>query len=70
MVNLSSHPLIKQSYDVSRAIEACGASPALTASVIKSGELTEAIAKTVVGRWKIAKATPEQEAWAKRMANR
>lgn len=25
---------------------------------------------TVVGHWKIAKATPEQEAWAKRMSNR
>ena len=25
---------------------------------------------TVVGQWKVAKATPEQEAWAKRMANR
>ena len=25
---------------------------------------------TVVGHWKVAKATPEQEAWAKRMANR
>lgn len=47
MPNLSDHPLIQQSYDVSQAIEACGASPALTAAVIKSGELTEAISRLV-----------------------
>ena len=47
MPNLYAHPLIKQSHDVSQAIEACGASPALTAAVCKSAELTDAIGRLV-----------------------
>lgn len=44
-MNLSKHPLLKQCYDVMQAIEMCGASPALTAAVIKAGELLESIDK-------------------------
>lgn len=47
MPNLSDHPLIKQSYDVSQAIEACGASTQLTAAVTQSSALTEAIGALV-----------------------
>lgn len=47
MANLSDHPLIRQSYEVSQAIEACGASTQLTAAVIKSSDLTEAISRLV-----------------------
>lgn len=47
MPNLYAHPLIKQSYDVSQAIEACGASPALTAAVTQSSALTESIDRLV-----------------------
>lgn len=47
MKNISRHPLIKQSYDLIQAIEMCGASPALTAAVVKAGELMEAIDKHI-----------------------
>lgn len=47
MPNLSDHPLIKQSYDVSQAIEACGASTQITAAVTQSSALTEAISTLV-----------------------
>lgn len=47
MLPLNAHPLIQQSYDVSQAIEVCGASQALTAAAIKSSALTEAISNLV-----------------------
>jgi hypothetical protein len=42
--DISAHPLIKQSYDVSHAIERCAASEACTAAVIKSSALTQSLA--------------------------
>lgn len=47
MLPLDAHPLLQQSYDVSQAIEACGASPALTAAVTLSSGLTKAISDLV-----------------------
>jgi hypothetical protein len=40
-VCLLRHPVISQCYDVTQAIEECGASEKLTAAVIKSGALMD-----------------------------
>lgn len=41
--DLSKHPLLQQCHEVSMAIEACGASEALTNAVVKSTALLHAI---------------------------
>ncbi len=46
-MNLWKHELIKQGFDVIQAIEACGASPAITNACAKASELTEAIERLV-----------------------
>lgn len=43
MVDILRHPLIKQSYEVSLAIEECGASEKLTTAAVKSSALTLAL---------------------------
>ncbi len=44
MTDISRHPLLRQCYELSLAIEACGASPELTNVTVKAGELMDAIA--------------------------
>jgi chromosome segregation ATPase len=46
-MNLDKHPILWDCYNVTQAIEACGASVELTAAVVKSGELGEAVEKLV-----------------------
>jgi hypothetical protein len=48
MTDITIHRLVKQSYEVSQAIERCGASPELTEAVIKSSALTRALAEYFV----------------------
>ena len=43
MTDISSHPLLKQAYDVCQAIEQCGASVQLTHAVCKASNLLRAI---------------------------
>jgi hypothetical protein len=43
MTNISKHPLLKDAYEVCRAIEECGASPALTNAVAKAGDVMHGI---------------------------
>ena len=43
MLPLSAHPIIQQAHDVIQAIEACGASPELTAATMQAATLAEAI---------------------------
>lgn len=42
-IDLSSHPILQQAFDVIQAIEKCGASVELTNAVTKAGELMTAI---------------------------
>lgn len=42
-IDLSSHPILQQAFDVIQAIEKCGASVELTNAVTKAGELMGAI---------------------------
>jgi hypothetical protein len=47
-MDIDRHPLIRQAYEVCLAIEACGASPELTAAVTKASKLMDAIDKHIV----------------------
>lgn len=47
MVYLSRHPILWQSYNLTMAIEECGASVALTNAVTKSGDLMHSVDKLV-----------------------
>ncbi len=42
-IDLSSHPILQQAFDVIQAIEKCGASVELTNAVTEAGKLMEAI---------------------------
>ncbi|RKR26814.1 hypothetical protein C8C93_2063 [Acidovorax sp. 93] len=46
-MNLWKHELIKRGFEVIQAIEACGASPAITEACTKASALTEAIEKLI-----------------------
>lgn len=41
ITDLSRHPLLKQAWDVTNAIERCGGSVELTEAVVKSSQLLE-----------------------------
>jgi len=42
-IDLSSHPILQQAFDVIQAIEKCGASVELTSAVTEAGKLLQAI---------------------------
>lgn len=49
-IDLSSHPILQQAFDVIQAIEKCGASVELTNAVTKAGELMTAINELIAIR--------------------